>query len=190
MVDYDETVTDEISLVDVLTKTYEGIRSNSDEISLVDKVSKKMSTILIDEIGLTDSIIKHWIHDKDADINLEDSVSKSTTKSPMSDEVSLVDLVSKELAKAFVDEIGLDDAVSRTTKKVLTDVVEIIPAATMKYILYSYSTGRQSNAATALGLLKDKINTIDSGKTLHFIDLESKFGVQVTGVLLWGELTV
>jgi hypothetical protein len=190
MAEYDEGIQDEISLVDVLTKIYEGVRSNSDEISLVDKVSKKMSTILSDEIGLTDSVIKNWIHEKDADISLDDSVSKFVTKSPMGDEVSLVDLVSKELAKEFVDEIGLDDAVSRTTKKVLTDVVSIIPAATMKYILYSYSTGRQSNAATALGLLKDKINTIDSGKTLHYIDLESKFGVQVTGVLIWGEPTV
>jgi hypothetical protein len=165
-------------------------KSFSDEVGLVDKVSKKMSTILSDEIGLTDSLIKHWIHGKDADISLEDSVTKFVTKSPMSDEVSLVDLVSKELAKEFVGEISLDDDVSRTTKKVLTDVVSIIPAATMKYILYSYSTGRQSNAATALGLLKDKINTIDTSKAIHYVDLESKFGVQVTGVLIWGEPTV
>jgi hypothetical protein len=92
--------------------------------------------------------------------------------------------------ETVTDEISLVDGVTKSLSKTLTDVIQIVPSGSTGYVLHSYSTGRQSNAVTALGLLKDKINTIDSGKTLHFIDLESKFGVQVTGVLIWGEPTV
>jgi hypothetical protein len=122
-----KSISDVVSLDESVSKSYDGVRSFSEEVDLLDADNRDAFKKLDDSLVLVDSFTAKNSKIFLDTISLDDSIEKDYTgKRSFSDEISLVDVVNKEVSKkAFEDVVSLDDSLKLKQGKTFTDSVSL-----------------------------------------------------------------